>query len=279
MEKEIISFEKFNLPIAVRRLHLDESRRYRGMHSHKAIEIVEVKRGILNCHVNEEIVPVHPGEIIFINSNIGHCLTSADAEISYLHFDAGLMKDAPSDEQYAMLHAFISHTKATPYSIYENNGEITQLLDKINAKYDAAGKESGWYLKAYLYELVAFMYSRRFLFPFAIPRERIEKIEKIVDYIDRNFKTHITLEDICAAVQYNKYTICHTFKSVTGSTIFDYINFLRVHSSIEELRETGKSILEIAIDCGFSSSIYFNRVFKSFYGCSPSVYRKLLTKK
>ena len=178
-----------------------------------------------------------------------------------------------------MLYAFISHTKAKPYAVFDNTGEITQLLDKIMAKYDDTDKENGWYLRAYLYELVAFMYSRRFLFPFTIPRERIEKIEQIVDYVDRNFKTYITLEDICAAVQYNKYTICHTFKSVTGSTIFDYINFLRVHSSVEELQETGKSILEIAIDCGFSSSIYFNRVFKSFYGCSPSVYRKLLTKK
>ena len=279
MKKEIISFEKFDLPITIHHLHLTEGSNNRGVHSHKAIEIVAVKRGTLNCHINEEVIPVHPKEIIFINSNNGHVLSSADAEISYIHFDVSLLKDVPADDRHTLLHTFISHTNAKPYAVYRDNEEIKQLFQKINAKYDGADKESGWYLKAYLYELVAFMYAQRFIFPLAIPKERLEKIGPIVDYIDRNFKTHITLDDICAAVQYNKYTICHTFKSVTGSTILDYINFLRVHSSIAELRETGKSILEIAIDCGFSSAIYFNRVFKTFYGCSPSVYRKLLTKK
>lgn len=277
VEKEIIRFKKFDLPISIRRLHLKDGGSYRGLHSHKAIEIVEVKRGILNCHIQEEIIPVHPKEIIFINSNIGHRLSSEDAEISYMHFDASLLQDLPLDGQYPMLQAFISHTKAEPYSVYEDNGEIAELLNKINHKYDAAGNESSWYLKAYLYELVAFMYSRRFIFQQTIPGERIKKIKPIVHYIDSNFKSHITLEDICGAVQYNKYTICHTFKSVTGSTIFEYINFLRVHCAAEMLRKPQNAISDIAASCGFSSDTYFNRVFKSFFGCSPSVYRKQLS--
>ena len=43
-----------------------------------------------------------------------------------------------------------------------------------------------------------------------------------------------------------------------------------------EIPLTENSILEIAIDCGFSSATYFNRVFRNFFGCAPSVYRKFL---
>jgi len=174
------------------------------------------------------------------------------------------------------LYAFISHTKAKPYLIFKDNNEITALLQKINTKYYEEPKESRWYVKAYLYELVAFMYSQSFITGLTLSGEQIKKIEQVVRFIDANFKLPITLEDICSAAKYNKYTVCHTFKSVTGATIFDYINFLRVQSAVEKLRQKNNSVLEIATECGFSSATYFNRVFKNIIGCSPSVYRKLL---
>lgn len=275
MEKEVISFEKFNLPIKIHHLHMQEGNNYRGMHSHMAVEIVKVKSGILYCYVNEEIIKVYPKQIIFINSNIGHRLSSENVEISYLHIDMSLLEEKVNDES-SKLSAFISHKRAKPYLIFSDNKEITELLNKINIKYYDESKENRWYIKAYLYELVAFMYSQSFISALTISKEQIKKIEQVVQYIDTNFKTPITLDDVCLAAKYNKYTVCHTFKAITGSTIFDYINFLRVHYAVEKLRKSQNSILDIAIECGFSSATYFNRVFKNFFGCAPSVYRKLL---
>ncbi len=278
MEKENIYFEKFNLPIKIHHLHMEEGGNYRGMHSHLAVEIVQVKSGILYCYVNDDIITVNPKQIIFINSNTGHRLSSENAEISYLHIDVNLLEDNINDDEFSILCEFISHIQAKPYLIFSDNKEITELLNKINKIYYKKSRESRWYIKAYIYELVAFMYSKSFITPLSISKEQIKKIEQVVHYIDTNFKSPITLDDICLATKYNKYTICHTFKAVTGSTIFDYINFIRVHYAVEKLRETRNSILEIATECGFSSATYFNRVFNSFFGCSPSVYRKLLPK-
>jgi AraC-like DNA-binding protein len=120
------------------------------------------------------------------------------------------------------------------------------------------------------------MCSQSFIAPLTISKEQMGKIEQVIDYIDTNFKSPVTLNDICSAVKYNKYTVCHIFKTITDSTIFDYINFLRVRYAVEKLKHKNNSILEIATECGFSSATYFNRVFKNFFGCSPSVYRKLL---
>jgi len=276
MEKEIIRFEKFNLPIKLYNLCMHEGTDYRGMHSHVAIEIVEVKSGVLRCHINNDVIKVYPKQIIFINSNTGHRLFSANAEITYIHIDTGILEEKTDEDEFSKLYAFISHTKAKPYLIFKDNNEITALLQKINTKYYEEPKESRWYVKAYLYELVAFMYSQSFITGLTLSGEQIKKIEQVVRFIDANFKLPITLEDICSAAKYNKYTVCHTFKSVTGATIFDYINFLRVQSAVEKLRQKNNSVLEIATECGFSSATYFNRVFKNIIGCSPSVYRKLL---
>lgn len=274
MEKEIMRFDRFNLPIRMQQLNMTEGKNYRGIHSHTAVEIVSVRRGALHCCVNDDTILIHPNQVIFINSNTAHRLYSDDAQITYLHVDAGLLEDNKNDDALSMIYAFISHIKDKAYLVLSDNEEITGLLQKIHSRYNSTARESHWYLKASLYELVGFMYAQSFIAPPTIPKEQLKKIEKTVRYIDANYASAITLEDICKAAEYNKYTICHTFKMVTGSTIFEYINFLRVHCAVELLRKTGKSILEIATECGFSSATYFNRVFKGFFGCSPSAYRR-----
>lgn len=277
MEKEIIRFESCGMPIILHHLRMQEGKTYRGMHSHAAIEIVKVESGVLNCCINGDIICVYPNQVIFINSNTGHRLFSEHAEILYIHIDTGVLNEHSNNDEYSKIYAFILHTNAKQYMIFSDNKEITELLHKISVKYYEERQDSRWYLKAYLYEIVAFMYSQSFVTPLIIPKEQFEKIEQLVRYIDHNFNAPITLDNICSAVMYNKYTICHTFKAVTGATVFEYINFLRVHFAIEKLKKTNNSILEIAAESGFSSATYFNRVFKSIIGCSPSVYRKLLT--
>ena len=254
-----------------------ESDNFREIHSHMAVEIVEVKSGILNCRVNEDVIEVHPKEIIFINSNTAHKLYSKNAEIVYYQIDISLFQENINDDKLSKLYSFISHTQDKSFLIFNDNNELTKLLNKLYIKYYENSIESYWYEKAYLYELVAFMYSQDFIVPIAITEEQFKKIEHVVYYIDANFKSPITLENISSLVKYNKYTVCHLFKAVTGSTIFDYINFLRVNCAVKKLKETGNSILDIATECGFASATYFNRVFKSFFGCSPSVYKKLLS--
>lgn len=277
MEKERIHFERYNHPILLWHLHMCEGQPYRGMHSHNAIEIVLVNSGILQCYVNDDIVTVHPGQVIFINSNQVHRLSSKNAELIYLHMDTGLL-EANANEEFSKLYAFISRTQARPYLIPGESGEIIQLLHKIDSKYNDDAKENRWYIKAYAYELIAYMYSQSFIVPLTISVEKAKKIDEIVEFIDGNFLSPITLDDICMASKYNKFSTCHIFKQVTGSTIFEYINFLRACYAAEILKESGNAISTIATQCGFTSATYFNRVFKVYFGCPPSIYRKLLRK-
>ncbi len=274
MEKEIICFEEKELPINLNRISMQEGGSYRGMHAHVAIEVVVVQRGELLCYINEDAVMVGANQILLINSNIGHKLSSKNAEVTYLQIDTNWFKEE-NHTGFANLQAFVSRTKAKPYMLFENSEELHTIVKKIIARYNEKQAHSRWYLRAHLYELIAFMYARGFIAAATLSFKQLKKIKDIVDYIDLNFKTQITLNGVCAAVKYNRYTVCHTFKEITGATIFAYINFLRIHSAVEKLRETRASILEIATECGFSSATYFNRVFNSIIGCSPSVYRKL----
>jgi AraC-like DNA-binding protein len=123
------------------------------------------------------------------------------------------------------------------------------------------------------------MHSKGFICATSLSKEQFKKIEPIVLFLQQNFCSPLTLNDICSAVKYNKYTVCHTFKAVTGSSVFDYVNFLRVQYAVSLIKNTRLCVSQIADKCAFSTPTYFNRVFKRIMGSSPSVYRKFLTPK
>ncbi len=275
MEKEIIRFNKEGLPIRIQQLTMRRDASYRGMHSHPAVEIVTVKRGSLYCDAGDGRLLVRENEILLINGNISHALSSNDAQIVYMQIDISSYKVDSSLGEFAALYEFISRSQAKPYLVLANDGELGEILQKIQRRYYEDRKESRWYLKAHIYELVAFLFAQAFIQP--QPCIKSEKIQAIVRYIDDHFTQPITLDDICAGVGYNKYALCHAFKAVTEQTVFDYINFRRIQTAVKSLAEQKQTITEIAAACGFSSVAYFNRVFKSVMGCTPSQYRKTNT--
>ena len=70
--------------------------------------------------------------------------------------------------------------------------------------------------------------------------------------------------------QFLKYS-----KQLTNVTPAHYLNYCRVESAASMLSgETNKSVTEIALSCGFSSSQYFASVFRRHYGCTPNAYRQ-----
>ncbi len=274
MEREIIIFKSYRLPIYIDNLFMQEYGTYRGLHSHMAIEIIIVKNGILNCYINGDTISVKANQTVLINSNMIHQLSSPSADITYMQIDISHYIDNIYHTDFIALYEFMLLSNSKPYMIFSDNQEINEILKKIDTKYHDTQECSSWYLNAYIYELLAFMHANSFVKPPTSFITQIKKIEKIVCYLDANFKLPIRLEDICAATGYNKYAVCHIFKSVTGRTVFDYINFLRTHHAADKLKQSNATILEIATECGFSSASYFNRVFKNVMGCAPSDYRK-----
>lgn len=274
MKKDFVKFERVGLFVRIKELCMRKGELYRGMHLHSTIEVVEVKKGSICCCIGEKEIHVNANETILINSNVVHKLISEYADIVYTHVELSYYENTEFNHEFIALYHFISSSKAKVYMVFSNDKELSDILGKIKKQYYRTEESSRWYLRGYIYELIAFMHEHSFIMPVAVFAEEIKKIETIVRYIDANFKSPIALEDICNAVPYSKYTVCHNFKAVTGATVFEYINFLRISHAISKLKKTNDTISEIASCCGFSSITYFNRVFKNIIGCTPSVYRR-----
>ena len=101
----------------------------------------------------------------------------------------------------------------------------------------------------------------------------------ILEYIDDFIHTKITIEDLEHKFFYNRYYIMKLFKKEIGITIFDYINKLRINSSIQEINNTNNLLIKIAINNGFYSLEYFSEIFKKEIGVSPKQYKKMISNK
>jgi len=63
-------------------------------------------------------------------------------------------------------------------------------------------------------------------------------------------------------------------KNLTGDPPLFLLNRFRVRQSQQFLKNSDKTITEIAFDAGFGSSQYFSRVFQNLVGTTPSEYRR-----
>ncbi|MBR5089493.1 MAG: helix-turn-helix transcriptional regulator [Ruminiclostridium sp.] len=105
-------------------------------------------------------------------------------------------------------------------------------------------------------------------------------VRGIVDEIKSNITQNFTdcdyeLDKYLRTIPFSYDYLRKLFKSEMGMTPHSYLTNLRVQMAEKLLcsYKTGElNISEIAYVCGYSDSLYFSRVFKKSYGCSPKQY-------
>lgn len=103
-------------------------------------------------------------------------------------------------------------------------------------------------------------------------------VRKILDYVEFNFSTAITLESISEKLSLSRSYISSQFKKEVGITVIRYTNKLRIEEALKLLSHGSMSIQDIASSVGIIDYNYFTKLFKSEVGVSPSVYRKNIMK-
>ncbi len=103
------------------------------------------------------------------------------------------------------------------------------------------------------------------------------EIAQAVDYIQTNYSRKISLTSVSDHVGLSSSYLCRIFKEETGLSMNTYINNLRMSKAGELLSDKDSYIKEVAISVGFEDQLYFSRLFKRYYGVTPSEYRKPVT--
>ena len=99
------------------------------------------------------------------------------------------------------------------------------------------------------------------------------EISEALKYIDTHLDEAMTLNMLAEKFFLSPFYFHKLFSAIVGKSLAAYIRDRRILYACEQLCNTEKTILDIALDCGFHSSPSFSRTFKALQGESPSEYR------
>ena len=101
-----------------------------------------------------------------------------------------------------------------------------------------------------------------------------EQVIAVKNYIDNNFLSAVTLEDLSRQFYINKYTLLRKFKGMYHQSLMAYYREKRLVYIKSALKTTTLSMTALAQKMHFNDIYAFSRFFKMHTGCSPTEYRK-----
>lgn len=110
------------------------------------------------------------------------------------------------------------------------------------------------------------------------PENTRDYMDKAKKYLYENYAENITLKDVADKLYIHESYFSKLFNQEIGEGFNAFVNGIRIERAKEQLMFSNKQLKDISNDVGFSSSSYFNRVFKQKVGVSPMTFRKMSQK-
>jgi AraC family transcriptional regulator len=101
-----------------------------------------------------------------------------------------------------------------------------------------------------------------------------KRVNRVIDHVRQHLGEELTLAALARVAAFSPFHFHRLFHAITGETLFGFIHRQRVEKAAGALLSArDRSVLEIALDHGFSSAATFARAFRSRFGMSATQWR------
>jgi AraC family transcriptional regulator len=100
------------------------------------------------------------------------------------------------------------------------------------------------------------------------------KLKQAIEYIQEHLGENLSLSEIAYELDMSQYYFCRLFKQSTGMSPHKYLISQRVERAKHLLRQPGRKITSVALDCGFANQSHFAKCFHQYTGMNPKQFRK-----
>ncbi|MFA6716998.1 MAG: AraC family transcriptional regulator [Victivallales bacterium] len=164
---------------------------------------------------------------------------------------------------------FFSHSNSLRFA------KIHRDLLRLNDPGTASPFETAARRKELCFSLLNLILAESRLKPEAFNRIRqLQRFGAVVKYLNKHFCETVSIDTLAELAFLSKSQFHRQFKTVFGSTPFEYLKKLRLQNALKLLQHSDLSILEVGEQSGWNDQFHFSRIFKSAIGLSPGNYRK-----
>jgi AraC family transcriptional regulator len=99
-------------------------------------------------------------------------------------------------------------------------------------------------------------------------------LQRVLDRMRADLATNLDLHTIASESGYSRTHFLRTFRASTGYSPHQWLTHLRIEEAKTLLQKASNSLIDIALDCGFSSHGHFSNTFRRIVGVAPREYRR-----
>jgi len=104
----------------------------------------------------------------------------------------------------------------------------------------------------------------------------IAKLRKVEDHLRNHLAEEISVETLAQLVELSPFHFSRVFKETTGMSPLQFVTRERITRAQQFIRETSRSLIEIALEVGYTSPSHFAQVFRRVVGVTPTEFRSAL---
>lgn len=222
-------------------------------------------QGSADIIVNGESYTVQANDFLIVPPNTPYIISAAESERYWAHFriqDTDLLFKQLNFKRGQYIYPVgAHHSIAAAYkSIIAETLSFRPFSNELSS--------------CYLMQILSLVSRYTAEQQIASDNEQNKPVQTIINYINKNYKRAITIEELAGIVGYAPRYIFKIFRNVTSVTPVKYINMVRIQKAKELILSTPYKMNEIAEKVGFSDVYYFSRVFKMLEGRSPMQFKK-----
>ena len=100
-----------------------------------------------------------------------------------------------------------------------------------------------------------------------------EAIQNSLNYMEEHLTENMKIDTLANVASLSPYYFQRLFRRLVKKPVNEYVRMRRLAKASEELKNTEKRIIDVALDYGFTDHASFTRAFKDAYGMTPDEFR------
>lgn len=300
--KEIRLHGTKSFPCAIYRTYPAGKGTFVKHHWHDEVEILYFSAGKFQLEINMDSFPVWSDCFYFINPGELHSISATEGshwEDAIVFSPDILNFDSYDEAQVHLIKPIQKGSLLLPRCLTPEHPAFAQVKSAFTNIMCAFGQmktvdaallsadssavtddlTSQLYIKSSLLYILAALSEHNLFTPTEKNLDkRVESIKTALTYMKEHYQEKIYISDLAGEVNLNEQYFCRLFKKALGHSPMEYLNEYRIKQSRRLLEETGLSVTDICLECGFNNLGNFLREFRRHTGTTPLQYRKCFEK-